>query len=442
MLGLILLAAAAVGGAPAGVCHTLPADSAAALPSGGKIAFLGAAAGVIDIYLIGLDGSGLENITRGRLSGISAFSWSPDGSQLVVSADRGRNLYVVAADASSLRALTHNVGFAITQTPTWSPDGSRIAYIGNAAQNYDVFLINPDGSGTRRLTQTNGIYRDLAWSPDGSRIAYASGADFFHVHIHTMRADGGLPTQVSAGAGSDSAPSWSPDGRAIAYQSDFQFGPPEIFTVNADGANQTRLTNVFASDSHPSWSPDGEKIAFASNRDSVGGGSYALYVMNRDGSNPERVPGISFSALNPAWRPRPSAPPPGIPLLLTEGETAGRALALDSVTLVRAPLPVFTSHNFSPDQHTRALLFLANIAPAAFAHGLAVTVQITDAQHRLFELTPERVDAVPHLEGIAQLTVRLPDELAGGEMRVSVTVGGAPSNSATLEIKPSTQPPL
>jgi TolB protein len=414
----------------------------AAGQSRSEIGFIGA--GSSDIYLISTDGSTLHNITKGRLTGIVAFSWSPDGSQLVVSADRGSNLYIVSADGNNLRSLTHNTGFAITQTPTWSPDGKRIAYVGNAEQNYDVFLINQDGSGISRLTNTRGIYRDLAWSPDGSRIAYASGADFFNVRIFVMRADGTAPVQVSSGGGSDTAPAWSPDGSRIAYQNDFQFGPPEIFAVNADGTGQTRLTNNFASDRHPTWSPDGTRIAFASNRDSVssGGQSFAVYTAGRDGSNPQRLTDSSSSAQSPSWRPAMTpAPPSGVPVLITE-QGSGHAVALDSVTFIRSPLTVYTDKNFSTDRQTRVLLFAGNLDLAASEMVQTIEVRFTDARGRVFVLRPEGMRAVPGLPGMAQLTVRLPEELmAGGDVQVGIAAGGTASNSALMRVDPSTPLP-
>jgi TolB protein len=421
-------------------------SATAAGQSRGEIAFIGAGAGTPDIFLTAPDGSTPFNITRGRLPGISAFSWSPDGSQLVVSADRGSNLYIVSADGNNLRPLTRNTGLAITQAPSWSPDGTTIAYVGNAEQNYDVFLIKQDGSALTRLTNTRGIYRDLAWSPDGTKIAYASGADFFNVHIFVMRADGSAPVQVSSGGGSDIAPAWSPDGARIAYQNDFQFGPPEIFIVNADGTGQTRLTNNFAGDRHPTWSPDGARIAFASNRDSVtsGGQSYAIYSVGGDGSDPQRLTGDSLSPQSPAWRPAMNpAPPSGAPILITEQGT-GRAVALDSVTLMRNPLTIYTDRNFSPDRRTRVLLFVDNLDLTAPEIVPAIEVRfadVADAQ-RVFVLRPEGVRAAPGMDGVTQLTVRLPDELAaGGDVQVSVTAGGAAGNSAPMRIEPSTASP-
>lgn len=425
------------------LCLWLLPPSAAA-QARGEIGFIGFGASGPDVYLAAADGTSVTNVTRGRLAGVSAFAWSPDGAQFVVSADRGANLYVVSADGETVRPLTRNAGFAITQDPTWSPDGKRIAYVGNAEQNYDVFLVNADGTGSAtRLTNTRGIYRDLAWSPDGTKIAHATGPDFFNTHIFVMRADGTAPAQVSTGGGSDSAPAWSPDGARLAYQNDFQFGPPEIFVVNADGSGQTRLTSNFASDRHPTWSPAGTEIAFTSNRDTVGSGGqgFALYATAADGSGARRLTDLSLNAQSPAWRPAPSSsPPPGTPVLLTEQGT-GRALALDSVTLMRDPLPVHTENNFSADRRTRVLLFVGNLDPARLEAGLVFEVRFTDSQQSAFVVKPDDVRSVSGLAGVAQLTVRLPDELnAGGEVQVGVTAGGAASNAAAVRVAPSNAP--
>ncbi|MET0650176.1 MAG: carboxypeptidase regulatory-like domain-containing protein [Pyrinomonadaceae bacterium] len=268
----------------------------------GKIAFLSRAAGGADLFVLDLDSNVQTNVTQGRLAGISAAAWSPDGTRFVVSADRGSNLYVVGADGGGLRALTQNTGFAITQTPTWSPDGAQVAFVCDAAANYDICLVDADGGNRRRLTNTGSIYRDLAWSPDGSRIAYASGPDFFNTKIFVMNADGTQPRQLSSGQGTDLAPAWSPDGSRIAYESDLQFGPAEIFVMNADGSGQLRLTTDFRGDRHPTWSPDGKTIAFTSDR----GGAYAIYLMNPDGTGQARATTGTAEELSPAWRPDPT----------------------------------------------------------------------------------------------------------------------------------------
>ncbi|HEX8561265.1 MAG TPA: carboxypeptidase regulatory-like domain-containing protein [Pyrinomonadaceae bacterium] len=272
----------------------------------GKIAFLSRTSAGADIFVLDLDRNVRTNVTQGRLAGVADSAWSPDGTRLVISADRGSNLYVVGVDGAGLRALTQNTGFAITQTPTWSPDGTQIAFVCDAAPNYDVCLVGADGGGRRRLTNTNSVYRDLAWSPDGKLIAYASGPDFFNTKIFVMNADGAQPRQLSSGQGADLAPAWSPDGSRIAYENDFQFGPAEIFLMNADGGGQLRLTSDFRADRHPTWSPDGKTIAFTSDR----GGAYAIYLMSPDGTGQARATTGTAEEVNPAWQPDPTLAQP------------------------------------------------------------------------------------------------------------------------------------
>jgi Tol biopolymer transport system component/DNA-binding CsgD family transcriptional regulator len=76
------------------------------------------------------------------------------------------------------------------EAPAWSPDGSKLAFFAvvldedadpsNASLGpggdfpAQIFVINADGSGLRQLTH-EGDNRWPTWSPDGSRIAFAKG---------------------------------------------------------------------------------------------------------------------------------------------------------------------------------------------------------------------------------------------------------------------------
>jgi Tol biopolymer transport system component len=352
----------------------------------GKIAFISPTQTGGDIFVYDLDRNTQLNLTQGRLTGIAALAWSPDGTRLVVSADRGANLYVVGADGSDLRALTQNAGFAITQTPTWSPDGTQIAFIGDASPNYDVFLINPDGTNRRRLTNTNSIYRDLAWSPDGKALAYASGPDFFNTKIFVMNADGTGPRQLSSGGGPDVAPAWSPDGSRIAYENDLQFGPAEIFLMNADGSGQLRLTTDFHSDRHPTWSPDGKSIAFASDRL----GPSAIYLMNPDGTGQARATFGNASETSPAWQPRALSAEPTptpTPVYAVSGRVADSGGAPVSGVLVTFEL------NFQGSVETRAALTDASGNYASGDLGCRNGVKVTPSKTGL-AFTPQQLSFV------------------------------------------------
>ena len=126
------------------------------------------------------------------------------------------------------------------------------------------------------------------------------------------------------------------------------------------------------------------------------------------------------------------APPP-TPILLTD-DTTGRAAALDSVTRVRDPFPVFTTLNFSADQHTRIVLFAANVTPGEPIS--VVTVQAEDSQNRIFLLPVESIGTVSNYEWLTEIVVRLPDDLTNvTSVQVNINVRGVASNKAPLRVE-------
>lgn len=125
------------------------------------------------------------------------------------------------------------------------------------------------------------------------------------------------------------------------------------------------------------------------------------------------------------------------PALFTE-EASLKALALDSVTLVRDPFSVLTEHNFSQDQRRRVTLFAADAQLLPGENVSALTVLAEDSQHRVFPLTVEYVGRVPGYDWLTQITVRLPDELENaGDVSLSIRLRGLSSLKATLSIERS-----
>jgi TolB protein len=71
--------------------------------------------------------------------------------------------------------------------PRWSPDGSWIAFSPNRGHSAGIFVIRADGTGERRLTQTGGW---PVWWPDGRRIGYTRLRDDSTQQIETIGVDG------------------------------------------------------------------------------------------------------------------------------------------------------------------------------------------------------------------------------------------------------------
>ena len=127
------------------------------------------------------------------------------------------------------------------------------------------------------------------------------------------------------------------------------------------------------------------------------------------------------------------APSPAVPMLLPD-ETTGRGVALDSVTMVRDPLPRDTAHNFSQDRRTRLTLFAVNAELLPGEDASVVTAQIEDVQNRTYPVTVEYVGKVPNFDWLTQVVVRLPDEVSlyGERWWLSISVRGAVSNRAQI----------
>lgn len=133
---------------------------------------------------------------------------------------------------------------------------------------------------------------------------------------------------------------------------------------------------------------------------------------------------------------------PAGPTLLTE-ENSQRAIALDSVTRVRDPLPVEALNNFMQgrDPRTRVALFGINVDLSPGEDASAVTATARDSRSRSYSLKVEFVGKVPNLAWLTQVIVRLPDELANaGDVWISIKLHGQTSNEVLFGVKVQSEP--
>src|SRR5215813_12203396 len=128
------------------------------------------------------------------------------------------------------------------------------------------------------------------------------------------------------------------------------------------------------------------------------------------------------------------------PTLLTE-ENSARAIALDSVTYLRDPLPVVALNNLSQDRRTRLALLGINLDLSPGENASAVTATARDSRSRSYSLKVEFVGKVPQLDWLTQVVVRLPDELSNaGDVRISVSLHGQTSNEVLFNVKVQVEP--
>lgn len=253
----------------------------------GKLAYVGSGGGEdFDIYVSDASGDGFVDLSRNDAWDSGAV-FSPDGRRIAFWTDRHgdrsvplgyRNveIYVMDADGSNVRRLTHHEGW--DAHPSWSNDGRRIAFDSWRDGTGDIYVMDAaDGSGVVNLTNTDFQDAFPIWSPDGRHILFASKRDRETQHdLYVMRADGSDVRQLTT-SGYNVPGGWSPNGRRILFQHDNQ-----VFVMEADGSGKTRL----AAGSAPRWSFDGRRISYSwHNRP---------WIINADGSNPRRIP-TSFS---------------------------------------------------------------------------------------------------------------------------------------------------
>ena len=174
-------------------------------------------------------------------------------------------------------------------------------------------------------------------------------------------------------------------------------------------------------------------IAVTSGGSGNGGGTVTYSVAANTSASPRTgtltIAGQTFTVTQDGT---PAPPPPSGQIVLLTEEGTNNLIAVDSVTLVGAPLPVVTESNFSLDRRTRVMFFSSNLASAG-----NISVYAEDSAGRSFQMPIEFVDAVPGFSALTQIVVRIPDGLSGGDVWVRADAGGRQSNRVLLRLKPA-----
>ena len=184
-------------------------------------------------------------------------SFSPDGRQVVLSAQVGgvTDLFVYDLEASRLRRLTSDA-YADLQ-PSWSPDGRRIVFSTDrfstdlqtlSAGNYRLGLIDPSGSDIRPLPSFEDAKNiDPNWSADGRSVFFISDRNGIS-NVYRLDVDSGQPSQVTdLFTGASGITSLSPAlsvGRDRLVYSVYEQGQYRIYAVEGSRMAGTALSDA------------------------------------------------------------------------------------------------------------------------------------------------------------------------------------------------------
>jgi Tol biopolymer transport system component len=245
------------------------------------------------------------------MGSVGDLAWSPDGSRLAVSTDRGLSILDIATGQTS-SPMT-----CVFCPVAWSPDGTELAVV-DAAQV--IVLIDPrDG---HRISQIEPDARKfeagVTWSPDGRRLAYVEFDAVTRTRsVSIIERDGTNKRTLALPTRGDMILdiSWSPDGATIAYIGNavpFEDAaqPLDLVLLDPEGVRPGRVIQVgecFCLGFSPglTWSPDGRHLAYNSLTGVAEGGT--LFVANADGTDPTAIASGASGTI--AWRPIPASPP-------------------------------------------------------------------------------------------------------------------------------------
>jgi dipeptidyl aminopeptidase/acylaminoacyl peptidase len=191
-------------------------------PTGNEILSVARSGANLGLSAVHVDGTGSRTIIDAATAGPTIASlevpeWSPDGTRIVVSISAigegdHRKLWIVNADGTGLRLLTHGQDGRDEGHLQWSPDGTKVAFMrwidgtGGGVNVRPITVVDIATGAEREIgdVSMNG-FNGWTWSPDGQAILMVPEASkrILLLPVDPLAQPHTLPYWISAGA-----PSW------------------------------------------------------------------------------------------------------------------------------------------------------------------------------------------------------------------------------------------
>jgi TolB protein len=216
---------------------------------------------------------------------------SPDGKSVVFVSNRDGNneLYVIGVNGTGLRRITDTAYPEID--PSFSPDGRWIIYTSMAEGDKDIVRIPLAGGEPEILVTGEGDQFMARMAPDGALVYVENGGD-----EEIVLYKDGKKKNLSQSPGLDLMPSFSADGDLVYFTSN-RGGDYDLFVVNRDGSALKELITLESSEGRAAVSPEGRYLAVASDQD----GELDIYIFSLDGEMLEQLTQNEAEDYEPFW---------------------------------------------------------------------------------------------------------------------------------------------
>ncbi|MDE7119332.1 MAG: prolyl oligopeptidase family serine peptidase, partial [Muribaculaceae bacterium] len=299
------------------------------------------------------------------LGRVSNPQLSPDGTKVLIgisyeSVEQNKSnneLYVVGVDGSGLTRLTKTPGSE--QSATWIDNGQRIAFIANDPDSNtpQLWVMNADGSGRKVVSSVEKGVNGFLFAPDGKKVVLVSNVkygrtaadaypdlpkatgriidDLMYKHWdewvtevpHPFVADfdgsalsnitdimDGEPYEAPMKPfGGIESFAWSPDSKQLVYVSRKKTGMDYALSTNSDlyrydlasGKTENLTEGMMGYDTNPAYSPDGNYLAWLSmEHDGYESDKNRIFVMDvKSGVKTDLTDNWDYAADAIAWRP-------------------------------------------------------------------------------------------------------------------------------------------
>jgi Tol biopolymer transport system component len=210
-----------------------------------------------------LDSAGTATAVPLPVNPYVAVRVSPDGKQLAVATDDGRNADIWVYDLSGKTTLRRLTLSGRNLYPVWSSDSKHVLFQSDREKDLAVFWQLADGTGqAERLTkpEAGASHIPESWLPGQQKFSYWDGKTQ-DIWIHSLDDGKDIPFVVVPDSNQYSS-AFSPDGRWVTYRS-MEAGKAGIYVEPYPQTGARYLVGVNENGAwSPVWSPDSKTVYF------------------------------------------------------------------------------------------------------------------------------------------------------------------------------------